>query len=948
MLLGIIDRRIIVGNGNPVQSMYPTLMSLWGSPSSGAYWTFSATTAMVDRINGYTGTIELRRFIQDKFAPNPTVHVPAPVPHIANNSNEPPKKTVNHLQIRPPMIHNGTTALAPAPPHIANNSNEPPKKSVNHLQIRPPVQSTAHSSNKTGNNKTTRADNTAGSTVGEKANNTTSHHNHSQSKPFTSGLPFRERFSEYQIDNASSITELESIRRRLLTLLDRTETRLRGMRVADALSITFGKDSVEALSTEELITKLVGGEKGSNNDSTTETAADEETSTHEEHIPVTCPLCFEKIATSPSSSSIVTCHICEADGMCNNCYEQCTSCHLATCADCLMSCDGCASNYHCSDCMGIGNGKCVSCRKNSSKGLPTKNASTKQQGSKKIDKSTKNAVSSLSRGNQMLASERNTQHQQPPLNQQPLSRTQEEMEATSERVRSAAGYVVPGANAHHLAEKSATIGPLSTDPPSVNNASTMAIQRTQVAAVSKPRATHPLVEPTTTIAPTHKTSKTVAEFFSIHRFLISDAGTIGMNLTLLQSSKKCIISTVHANSIAVNHGIEEGDEILPSHDNDDIYRRFINTSNQRPLMFEVKRLYKHPVRLIARSSGAPVPHSLHRFIITTSGPLGVTIEKGDSMILLKNIAPMSVAGIHGLQNDDILCIPNKKGQLQQRSSLFVDAVKGGIRPLIIEVWRAVPLIVPPSATLSVLPTMKPTTGEENVSNGVSKGTTTTEVDDSTHADLQQNIAEKENNCIDDEDDATLPVSQMRQSLAPNASSNVYAPHAADHALQAVEEKQYQQYPTSIEEKHATRYDYVDRYSEQNIRARKNSDGTVKAATAPKILPDGTFAKPAGRQRKGMDWDAIKGCWYPIKNAGRPRSSPGRAQATMDANNGTHTTLQKDDVEKEVEKEIICIDDDDVDDNVSVTVSNWVCDVCQLEFVTFDEAAACEKKHIQEN
>ena len=98
----------------------------------------------------------------------------------------------------------------------------------------------------------------------------------------------------------------------------------------------------------------------------------------------------------------------------------------------------------------------------------------------------------------------------------------------------------------------------------------------------------------------------------------------------------------------------------------------------------------------------------------------------------------------------------------------------------------------------------------------------------------------------------------------------------------------------------------------------------------------------------MDWDAIKGCWYPIKNAGRPRSSPGRAQATMDANNGTHTTLQKDDVEKEVEKEIICIDDDDVDDNVSVTVSNWVCDVCQLEFVTFDEAAACEKKHIQEN
>ena len=54
----------------------------------------------------------------------------------------------------------------------------------------------------------------------------------------------------------------------------------------------------------------------------------------------------------------------------------------------------------------------------------------------------------------------------PPLNHQPLSMTQEEMEMRRERARSAAGYVVPEANAHQ-------IGPLSTDPPSVNNASTL-------------------------------------------------------------------------------------------------------------------------------------------------------------------------------------------------------------------------------------------------------------------------------------------------------------------------------------------------------------------------------------------------------------------------------------------------------------------------------------------
>lgn len=53
------------------------------------------------------------------------------------------------------------------------------------------------------------------------------------------------------------------------------------------------------------------------------------------------------------------------------------------------------------------------------------------------------------------------------------------------------------------------------------------------------------------------------------------------------------------------------------------------------------------------------------------------------------------------------------------------------------------------------------------------------------------------------------------------------------------------------------------------------------------------------------------------------------------------------VEKELEKEIICIDDDGVNENVSVTVNNWVCDVCHLKFVTYDEAATCEKKHQQQ-
>jgi len=231
---------------------------------------------------------------------------------------------------------------------------------------------------------------------------------------------------------------------------------------------------------------------------------------------------------------------------------------------------------------------------------------------------------------------------------------------------------------------------------------------------------------------TSKSKTAEKRLFSVHRFLISEAKIIGLNLSLHHSSKKCIISNVHPDSIAVNHGIKEGDEILPSHDNEDVYNRIMGEHTQRPLFFEVKRLCEG--RLIARSSGAPAPHSLHRFIITTSDPLGVMFEKVDSMILLRNIAPMSVANIHGLQNDDILCIPNTDGKLEQNASQFVNAVKG---PMTIEVLRATS---PTSATFSVLPKISPTSGKENVSNGVSKGKTTTEADnDVSKSDKMANI-----------------------------------------------------------------------------------------------------------------------------------------------------------------------------------------------------------------
>jgi len=61
-----------------------------------------------------------------------------------------------------------------------------------------------------------------------------------------------------------------------------------------------------------------------------------------------------------------------------------------------------------------------------------------------------------------------------------------------------------------------------------------------------------------------------------------------------------------------------------------------------------------------------------------------------------------------------------------------------------------------------------------------------------------------------------------------------------------------------------KYGYGDRYSSANVQARINPDGTVFPVQQPKLLPNGEFARPAGRQRRGMEWDAKRGCWYPAQ------------------------------------------------------------------------------------
>jgi len=53
-----------------------------------------------------------------------------------------------------------------------------------------------------------------------------------------------------------------------------------------------------------------------------------------------------------------------------------------------------------------------------------------------------------------------------------------------------------------------------------------------------------------------------------------------------------------------------------------------------------------------------------------------------------------------------------------------------------------------------------------------------------------------------------------------------------------------------------------KYSAARIKQRKAADGTVAPVSEPKKSKDGSYLRPAGRTRKGMQWDAINGVWVP--------------------------------------------------------------------------------------
>mmetsp|Transcript_8586 Transcript_8586/g.18319 ORF Transcript_8586/g.18319 Transcript_8586/m.18319 type:complete len:962 (+) Transcript_8586:459-3344(+) len=483
-------------------------------------------------------------------------------------------------------------------------------------------------------------------------------------------LPAIERWSEYRIDKAASIEDLESIRHRLMSLLERVDGRLEKKRVNKAI-LTLGEgdalyfddsekeggsggDNVDGYEDdgaclEELMERLknemtsVGGGSTPNGKRQRFEESDEhEIIESKRHRCFCCALCFEARSTSSLSTTRAptACNICDEKDLCDKCISICEKCFRSVCADCLMGCDNCGSMYYCSDCMTSSNGQCAIC-------VTKEKAFNDPSKSKETDLSKKGSRNNSS------------------------------------------GRIYRSAPPDSLSFSSILQLYNQELPPHPNGVQNHQGGPATVTATANNLSTRTHADP----------QMTSNEMFSTHRFIISkdSQGKLGFTVKLDAVSSKTFVSDVIRGSMADLHGIQAGDVICRPFGGCDrmTYYLFVGASKSGTLIFDVKRPLPSQ-ELISGSQPNFRPlfdlGSLHRFCITEPGKLGITValDRCNEMTFVQEVIPGSTADIHGIVIRDVICKPYTNGR--QKVGIydwFMGAARNS-RPLIFEVWRKEP------------------------------------------------------------------------------------------------------------------------------------------------------------------------------------------------------------------------------------------------------------------
>jgi hypothetical protein len=463
-------------------------------------------------------------------------------------------------------------------------------------------------------------------------------------------LPIQERWSEYKIDAAKSISELELIRHRLLTLLEKTNTRLKEMRVQRALGNELGVKGAENLSIKELIDMLSEQvEQSSGNvgevfpTATTGKRNYSETEGHSrpKKRQRCCPLCLGTSHLQSETNSAIqgsaTCGVCEDDGICFNCHSRCLKCLKVVCADCFAICSKCKSSACCSDCLDNANGKCATCCK------------SEERAQKRREK----------------AAEKKRKEPPPPARALPIAVGQPNDDTLFE-------FKLPSPSRRTARENEslAKLPPPVPVPTQITTKPSEANSKSSESYAEHSYAEHSYAE----------------HSYAEHRFFISgNTEKIGLGLNIIRG--RVTVVCVETNSLADKHGVQVGDElIMPGMVDVEVLDHFrVATSKPRPMIFHVKRFCSK----LDKST-------IHRFVVHEKGTLGLKIKNTGGTTVITHVFPGSLAEKYGMCVNDVLCKPFTNGsEIEGLYDWFLNMVKSRTRPFVIEVFRKKSKAPPP-------------------------------------------------------------------------------------------------------------------------------------------------------------------------------------------------------------------------------------------------------------
>ena len=389
-----------------------------------------------------------------------------------------------------------------------------------------------------------------------------------------------------------------------------------------------------------------------------------------------CPLCFR---TNPSQHSPPICNICEESSLCSQCYSRCMNCYRLTCADCLMGCDSCGSRQYCSDCMMGCGGQCTLCR-------PLKKGSNAK---KKPKKGT--PISHLIRMTGAPFPKGGYPAGATAINGPPVAHLERMTGVPFPKGGYSAGATtMNGPPVAHLERTTVpflkggySAGTTKTNGPTNNSVNRSVAPLQQHTNGPLNGSQYQPLQP-----PQQQPKELPSQLYSTHRFIITETGTLGLTIGHDPETQHASVRLIQPKSITDHHGVQTNDVIIRPFGGSAVncYYSFVEACKQRPLIFEVKRP-SHPPAAAGQSS-----QSLHRFIITETGKLGITIGEGKNcMTSITHVVPNSTADIHGVRANDVICKPFLEGRANITTyHWFMDLVASGKRPLVFEVWRKEP------------------------------------------------------------------------------------------------------------------------------------------------------------------------------------------------------------------------------------------------------------------